>query len=303
MRGKGRIGRLERGEIEGIALRYSGRGMERLTPFLPKEYCRKAAERIWTVRRGTVLLATGFYVAGCAETDGPPGTLALARALQRMGFFPVVVTDRFCANFFEPEGIAVEYVPLDTREEDLNALWERRRPELLISVERCGRNGNGDYTNMRGVSIARETARLDPLFEEAARRRIPTVGIGDGGNEIGMGNLSGEIAKRLSIVPCVTRVEYLILATVSNWGAYALTACLQLLTGETLLPTFSETERFLSRIVACGSVDGVTKRREATVDGFPPEREKEILCALSAICSAAVRRKRTVCISGGGVLN
>ena len=38
---------------------------------------------------------------------------------------------------------------------------------------------------MRGRDITPQTARVDYLFDGG----VPSVGIGDGGNEIGMGNL------------------------------------------------------------------------------------------------------------------
>lgn len=284
----------EQGDIETILLQYSNRGMDRLAPYLPGDYCRKAAEEILALREGfdgnllngtkfdekafreTIFLATGFYVAGAAETDGPLGTFVLGKALGQLGFQPVIVTDYHCQGFFEPEGLMVEYVPLKAGEEALLQLWERFAPMLLISIERCGRNQDGDYANMRGISISEETAPIDWLFEEAARREVPTIGIGDGGNEIGMGALAGQIEKELSLIPCTIPADHLILATVSNWGAYGLAAYLERLSGNALLPPVEEIERFLGNIVEAGSVDGVTKQRTATVDGFPQGREQEI---------------------------
>ena len=133
---------------------------------------------------------------------------------------------------------------------------------------------------MRGVSIAEETASIDTLFELAAGQNILTVGIGDGGNEIGMGNLKDVISKQLSLIPCTVTVDELIVATTSNWGAYALTAWLELLSGKALLPAYGEIAGYLRRIVSLGCVDGVTKKQEPTVDGFSPDVEEEIFQAL-----------------------
>ena len=59
------------------------------------------------------------------------------------------------------------------------------RPALLISIERCGMSKDRKYYNMRKVEVSEHTAKIDHLFLE-----FPTsIGIGDGGNEIGMGNL------------------------------------------------------------------------------------------------------------------
>ena len=262
--------------MEDIILQYSRRGMDLLRRELPQDFCRKAARAVWSWPRGTVLLATGFYVAGHAETDGPSGTLVLARALKQIGFRPVVVTDAFCRGFFEPEGIEVIYMDANAGERSARRILEKYRPVGMISVERCGENVRGDYANMRGVSIRSNTAPVDLLFD-LARGTVPTVGIGDGGNEIGMGNVKKAISEKLSLVPCRTETDHLIIATVSNWGAYGLAAELSGLAYEDLLMSAGELRAFLTRTVAMGSVDGMSGRPVLRVDGFPVEMEESIL--------------------------
>ena len=66
-----------------------------------EDYCREAASQILELEKGTILLTTGFYVAGHAETDGPLGTLVMADALQKLGYHPVIVTDEFCRGFLK----------------------------------------------------------------------------------------------------------------------------------------------------------------------------------------------------------
>jgi len=266
---------------EDIILRYSRRGMTALRDHLAPDYCRRAAAAILTWQRGTVLLTTGFYVSGHAETDGPAGTFVLAKALAGLGFTPVIVTDRWCAGYFEPEGLEVVYMDPAAGEEAYLALLERRRPVGLIAVERCGTNVEDDYANMRGVSIKAHTARTDLLFD-LARGRVPTIGVGDGGNEIGMGNLRGVIRDQLALVPCRTETDHLIVATVSNWGAYALAACLEKKTGKPLLLSFDAIRTFLRRTLALGSVDGVLGRPAESVDGFGLGVEEEIVESLRA---------------------
>ena len=262
--------------IEDIILQHSRRGMDLLRRELPQDFCRKAARAVWSWPRGTVLLATGFYVAGHAETDGPSGTLVLARALKQTGFRPVVVTDALCRGYFEPEGIEVIYMATTAGERSARRILEDYNPVGLISVERCGENIRGDYANMRRVSIRANTAPVDLIFD-LARGSIPTVGIGDGGNEIGMGNVKEAISAKLSLVPCRTETDDLIIATVSNWGAYGLAAGLSQLAGEDLLLSVGELRAFLSRTVALGSVDGMSGRSVMRVDGFPIEMEESVL--------------------------
>lgn len=274
---------ISRPTIEDIILRHSSRGMDVLRPHLPSDFCRSAAGALLNLERGNILLTTGFYVAGFAETDGPPGTFFLAKALNSLGFNAVIITDKFCRRFFE--GVNVRYADINASSEYYSELLDRYSPKALISIERCGVNAKGDYANMRGESVAEHTARIDLMFYEGRRRGIPTFGVGDGGNEIGMGNFRDIIERKLSLVPCVVDADHPIIATVSNWGAYGICAYLQIMSGERLLPTYSETAKYLQKIVDMGSIDGVTKRHESTVDGFTPEIEREIIDSLNDIAA------------------
>ncbi|BDF03029.1 DUF4392 domain-containing protein [[Clostridium] hylemonae] len=267
--------------VEDVVLRYSCRGMHILRTYMDAKFCRKAALKLLSLEKGTILLTTGFYVDGHAETDGPPGTMALAVALRKLGYHPVIVTDKYCRGFFEMENLEVKYMNIDDGRNAYENLLETYRPAALISIERCGRNEEKDYANMRGTSIKSRTARVDLMFEKAAEMNIPTFGIGDGGNEIGMGNLKEVIRAKLSLVPCEVEVDTLVISTVSNWGAYALAAYMQQIKKIRLLPKFKEIKKYLEAIVKMGSVDGVTKRQALSVDGFPLEVEKEILDALN----------------------
>lgn len=287
--------------IEESILKHSKRGMDILKQYLKPNYCEIAAEKLLRLERGVVFLTTGFFVAGFAETDGPVGTVFLAIALKKLGFSPVIVTDSHCMGFFEEPGIAVRYMAMDAEMAAYQELIDKYRPCAIISVERCGINKYGDFANMRGSSIASETARTDLLFELAAAQNIYTIGVGDGGNEIGMGNLAEVIEEKLSLVPCMVKADDLIIATVSNWGAYGLTAYLERIAGGSilrqtkktekgslhssnegrsnisLLPDYEQVEAYLKRIVRLGSVDGVNREHSLSVDGFSLETEREIL--------------------------
>ncbi len=266
--------------IEKIILRRSGRGMDILQKHIPENFCERSAHALLALPKGTILLTTGFYVDGFAETDGPLGTQVLSSALKMLGYHPVIVTDMFCNEYFESERLEVRYVPLNADLLYFTDMLQKEQPVGMISIERCGQNTQNDYANMRGISIRNHTAPVDLLFELAQKLHIPTWGIGDGGNEIGMGNLKNVISEKLSLSPCVNKVDYLIISTVSNWGAFGLTAYLEKLTGQKVLPSYSEMRRFLERTVALGSIDGILKTHTCTVDGFSAETEKEIVDAL-----------------------
>ncbi|MBR1811945.1 MAG: DUF4392 domain-containing protein [Clostridia bacterium] len=265
--------------IEDIVLRHSGRGMDILRPHLPPDFIEQTADKLLALERKNILLTTGFYVAGYAETDGPPGTLFLAKALQALGFSPLILTDSFCRGFFEESGIPIRYLEKGF---DAKAILADYAPVCLISIERCGENIQNDYANMRDVSIAEHTVEIDKLFDEALRQGVYTIGIGDGGNEIGMGNVKDIITTDLSLTPCRTEVTDLLIASVSNWGAYGLTAALSVKTGTNLFDDYKTVDDYIKYIVSKGSVDGVNKTHVPTVDGYEPAVEQEIVDRLNA---------------------
>src|SRR5690606_14889032 len=88
-----------------------------------------------------------------------------------------------------------------------------------------------------GWDISRQTAPLHLLFEdEGWQKPWVTIGIGDGGNEIGMGNLPAEIVRddipNGHLIAASTGADHLIVAGVSTWGGYGLVAALIALASE-----------------------------------------------------------------------
>ncbi len=267
--------------IEDIILRRSQRGMLKLRPHLPPDYCRRAADEIASWKRGVIFLTTGFYVAGYPETDGPTGTAVLAVVLREMGFRPVIVTESVNAALFTIRDFEVASAEVGADEDTFRRMIDEYHPTGMISVERCGLNARGDYANMRGISIREHNAPTDTLFRLASGYGIKTVGVGDGGNEIGMGNFAEVIEKELSLVPCIVKVDFPVIASVSNWGAYGLAAYLSILAGRHLMPPYAWAAEYMRETVEIGSVDGITHERVTHVDGFDESVEQEILDALS----------------------
>ena len=278
--------------IEQILLARGWRGMDRLARHLPPDYCARAARAAWAAR-ARVLLTTGFWVAGHPETDGPPGAFFLARGLARAGAQVAFVAEDETLGMLDvlaralwPAGVAApEFAPfplLDAAASDAYAadLVARRQPSLVLAVERCGRTADGRYLNMRGADITAHTAQVDALL---AAPGAVTIGIGDGGNEIGMGALAPVIAAELDMpAPCVTPVGHLVVATVSNWGAYGLLAYLSGQAGADLLPTAEESAAALQLLAGMGAIHGMTGRAEAMVDGFSPADDAAVLAELRA---------------------
>lgn len=268
--------------IEEIILRYSDRGVPNIRRYVSDNCCDKAATEILSWEKGNVFLTTGFYVAGYAETDGPVGTVALSLALRQLGYEPIILTDTHCKGFFEIENLQTIYIDIHPEENEFHQLIEDYNPKGLISIERCGKNRFEQYANMRGVSIGDYTAPIDELFL-LCQGLIPTIGIGDGGNEIGMGKIASAITRKLSLEPCIVSTDILVVASVSNWGAYGIVVALAKHAGCSLLPGFEWVEKYIRKTVQIGCVDGVTHEKAISVDGKSMIIEKEIISALKIV--------------------
>ena len=271
--------------IEDIILDRDRRGISALRPHLPDDFCEQAAAVVLE-NPGTAIVVTGFYIlaAKAAETDGPPGAIVIGDALQSLGYDVVYVTDRYTASLMSSvvgsRARVVDFPIADDAESKRFAqeLLAELNPSVLIAIERCGLTSEGAYRNMHGQDITPYNARVDHLFSD----QPATVGIGDGGNEIGMGNLASIIptVPTLVKIPCITTTTRLITASVSNWGGYGLVAAMSKLQGKNLLPSVEAEQDLVKRTVNMGAVDGMSTKAEYKVDGFTLEENSEALIQL-----------------------
>jgi len=235
-----------------------------------------------TLKEGdAVFIFTGFILKdfNMAETDGPPGAAALARALiAARGVKPVFVIPAEVKPALKAlAGImgfhllddlaAVKKTPLSAgfvefTKDSTAAVSEAAGviaaagkaglpPKYAIAVECSGANEKGVYHNSTGKDISGLQAKSDVLFDAlcracpatgSGRAGVPSLAIGDLGNECGMGTLAPHIAKfipRAAAGSCecgcgggilaATSAATVLTATVSNWGAYGLCAALAFL--------------------------------------------------------------------------
>jgi hypothetical protein len=270
------------------------------------------------------LILTGFSVnpERVSETDGPVGAAALARMLDRaFNCKPSIVIER---KFFPPMSACLRAAGLHTVEsvddlkrgrhavglldfplgdkealDEANSLIDRLRPVLVITIERCGWNERHVYHNMRGFDINEFTAKEDHLVEIAKQRKILTVGIGDGGNEIGMGRILDAVKKHVPYgskcqCPCgaglgaAVKTDVLVTANVSNWAATGISACIgTALKNISLMHDGAMEERMIEACTLAGSIDGVSGYAEPSVDGFPAHTNASLV---DVIRGAALRR-------------
>lgn len=266
----------------------------------------------------------------CGETDGPLGAVFLARALVPLGVKVVLATDAFCRRGLEAglaeAGLrkAVPLVVLSDQHGDADP-WEAfagraGAPTHLVALERVGPSHTAESVRaqpgatdaaaerfveevppehrdrchtMKGRDISAHMAPAHRLFEAAARQspRVTTLGIGDGGNEIGMGKLQWDVVRRNvpggGRVACRVATDHLIVCGISNWGAYGLAAGVRLLRGAAPDPGLFDAgrEREVLRVMVENGplVDGVSGRPTLSVDGLPFERYAEPLRRLGEI--------------------
>jgi len=260
-------------EIENLLVARNPRGMQTLQQALLPGYYLRAAQLLLRAR-GTVLIGTGFPVAGTYETDGPVGAIALYSALETLGAEPVLICGApladAIASDFRVHKISVGE-PAVSKLEAAKTL-QHYQPSLVISIERPGMAADGQYYNMRGENISSACASFDYFLSTAS---CPTIAIGDGGNEIGMGNIASTI-EQLDIIPSATRCDELLIADVSNWAAHGLIAMLSALRQRDMLLGWDNlaTLQYLS---ARGSVDGVTRENSLTEDGLSSDISEKLI--------------------------
>ena len=277
-------------KIEDIILQDDMRGMSDLKPHMKPGYVRAAAELLLN-NQGLVFIVTGFHIlaADAPETDGPPGAVAIGNALATLGSDVYYVTDVLSADVVrsvaDPSHSVIEF-PIASHFESAefaNRLVQEHSPSALVSIERAGLVGDGTYRNFRGVDFTGKNAKIDHLFDQHPY----SVGIGDGGNEIGMGNLKDAIPtiphEYLPKNPCVTTTTELIIASCSNWGGYGLVAALSLREKRNLVPTVESGKQMVVDCVKAGAVEGMSGESKEWVDNRNLEDDAVCLRDLQAL--------------------
>ena len=266
-------------QIEQLLVRQNLRGMATLQPHLRPGYILRAA-KLLNQCHGTVLIGTGFPVLDTFETDGPVGAIGLYQLLQKLGAKPVMVCGDplFSALKSDYQCYQISVNQYNALPEIASAALAELKPQLVVSIERPGFNASKGYANMRGEDISPRCASFDYFLTQAA---CPTIGIGDGGNEIGMGNLYQQVSA-LNITPSVTQCDELIVADVSNWAAWALAAMVSVLRNENLL-SGADPLAILQYLSAKGSVDGVTRLNTLTEDGLAHTEGEQLIKELELL--------------------
>jgi hypothetical protein len=302
-------------QVENIIGRTVRRDISRMKQFAEGEL-EQAARSIMNTPNAHVGIVTGFFIRHAAppspETDGLGGMAHLAAGLAHCGIPVTVITDAPCSKAVWavttelPRQVELEVVSVS--EASVRALRDRlasaARPIThLIAIERVSPGSDGRPHREHGWDMSADTAPLHLLFEESGwQRRWLTIGIGDGGNEIGMGVLPSEIVAadipNGALVAAVIPADHLIVAGVSTWGGYGLLAAMAMVAprhAATLLRDFTPEmdRRYLAAAVELGqAVDDSRVDRlgipQMSVDRLPWQEHAALLTELRTLAEAAV---------------
>lgn len=252
------------------------------------------------------------------ETDGPLGAASLSRALD-LGLNAKIVV--ICEEAHSGPVIAtVEAAGLSVLEEDY--LYKRAHtavveilpagpeggsafakrvlqhydPRALIFVEKTGPNEHGVHHSIMGTAKpSDEVGHAHFLAELAREQGRLTIGIGDGGNEIGFGLIQSDVRRiqpfgETCQCPCqggvatCTTTDVLVACSVSNWGAYGVSAQLAFQLGRPEVLQSEEMEAFmLQRCVAAGGTDGAYASQILYVDGTSSRVQNGLIAMLHEI--------------------
>lgn len=283
-----------------------------------------------TIRPGDIVfIATGWVdqplvAPGFGESDGPPGAVALARALRlALKAIPIIIVEDClvpgvqqlaqAGGFHCVEPSVLHYsieleklltlsvLPFPHTHEQAKKqaaqLINQFNPVACIAIECGGLNDKGIIHNMSGWDTGEMQAKLDYLFIEARQQGIATLAIGDGGNEIGMANIAETIYEQIPYAkqcqcPCgngftpSTLVDVLITANISNWGAYALAAVLAAKTGIiNALNTPEKETRVLTAAAAAGFHDAIYGSVAPSADGCTLETHLAMVRLMQEVVS------------------
>jgi D-glutamate cyclase len=223
-------------------------------------------------------IAGGLLPRG--EVDGPIGAAALANGLVEMGRAAHVVVPEAMVHVVEAVRRAMGGEFGVVAESEATA----DRYDAAVTVEKLGHNRKGIYHTIFGAPLEDQASTGDDFIEELNRTGKLTIGIGDGGNEIGFGAIfeqAREIVPRGADCECpchdglvtstATRIVYP--ASVSNFGAYAITTALGVLDEKPLL--LVSPQRIAAAVEAAvtnGCLDGGTfEPGRLADDGIPLE--------------------------------
>jgi hypothetical protein len=219
----------------------------------------------------------------------------------------ITVLDREAIEVYKRKNTAVSVpFPLgpDGAQEKALEIMEEFNPSAVIGVEKHAPNPVGVWHSAAGQAISENTQpHVHHIVDEAKKRGAFTVGIGDGGNEIGYGLIreeANEIYKQAYGRTCqcdcgggeatATATDVLVSAAVSNWGAYGVSAVMAYMLQDPMVLQDADTEdRMVEAMAAKGAVAAGLGASLPIVDGTSAGVQRAIVTILQEIVCNGLR--------------
>jgi hypothetical protein len=246
----------------------------------------------------TIVFLPGFPTFGTytAEQDGPVGASMLARVLAELfGARVVVLTDEKQTDMVKDTFMGAGFSIANSLEDvihnhqaliegvkentqiDASEMLDKYRPAAVVAIERPSRNVKGKYMSMKGIDLTYKIARLDEIVLEAKKRGVITIGVGDGGNELGCGLIKEDVAKyhpNGKIIASNVSTDCLVFASISNLGSYGIAGAAAAISSDAyVLPSREVLFSALAKAASCGLHNGPPLWLDPGTDGIPYDLE------------------------------
>jgi len=275
-----------------------------------KPICYVAAREILAHPDDHVAIVTGTYNPTYfpgGETDGPIAAAVLGRVLAQLGHKVTFCCEReiipAMRAFAERAGANADYEGLTIGREDRHAPLAERF-DAAVFIEKIGTNRKGVHHTSSGVASDTDDADVSGFVDAMNAAGKWTIGLGDGGNEIGFGRIVETVRKVVRYgdvcrCPCEggiatvlgTKVCYPV--SISGWGTYAIIAALALIRQDlTLLHTPEMETALLELAPTVGCFEGTVATDRPFLDAVPTEGSAAMVQLLK--CAVEVAYSETI---------
>lgn len=270
--------------------------------------------------RRSVIITSGFFdpPSMIDEGDGPVGAAPFAKSLCiALDATPVFLTE--VANMGRMTALAqamglevVDYrlaqatpfkasvfpLPIDPvrAEREAKRLLDETEPAALVAIEKPAPGKNGHYHTGIGLRVSDVVGKINFVVEEARRRGVLTIGMGDGGNEVGLGKIIDAVE---TVVPtgktigAAVDTDILVIGSIANWAAYGVEACIAAAMHQPeVMHSDADECRIVDAAARNGLIDPVTGIASGWIDGTPPICSASMLSLLREMVKLRLARKR-----------
>ena len=254
-----------------------------------------------------IALVTGTYNPKYfpgGETDGPIGAVVFSRVLNQLGYKTTFCVERqiipAVQGLAKAAGAVGDYEPLEfyhpTGHEHLADKFDG-----AIFIEKIGVNAKGVPHTSSGMNSDTDDAPVYGLAARMLEQGKFTIGLGDGGNEVGFGNIYDYVRKIVSYgakcrCPCgdgiatVVKTSVGFPSAISNWAGYSIIAAMALILNDlSLLHTPEKETELLELAPSLGCYEGTIAEPVPSLDSVPVEGSAAMVQLLKSCIEVAYR--------------